>query len=42
MVNYIPQNSHRDVNCSVGNTVNNIVITMYGVRWVLKPERATL
>ena len=29
------QNSHGDVKYSTGNTVNNIVITMYGVRWVL-------
>ena len=30
------QNSYRDVKSSIGNTVNNIVITVYGVRWVLK------
>ena len=28
------QNSHGDVKYSIGNTVNNILITMYGVRWV--------
>ena len=25
---------HEDVKSSLGNIVNNIVITMYGVRWV--------
>ena len=30
------QNSHGDVKYSVGDVVNNIVITMYGARWVLK------
>ena len=29
------QNSHGDVKYSLGNIVNNIVITMYGARWVL-------
>ena len=28
-------NSHRDVKYSIRNTVNNILITMYGVRWIL-------
>ena len=28
------QNSHRDVKDSIGNVVNNIAMTMYGVRWV--------
>ena len=28
------QNSHGDVKYSIGNIVNNILITMYGVRWV--------
>ena len=27
-------NSHKDVKDSKGNIVKNIVITMYGVRWV--------
>lgn len=31
----IKQISHGDVMYSIGNIVNNIVITMYGVRWVL-------
>ena len=26
------QNSHRDVKCSTGNMVNNIIITTYGAR----------
>lgn len=26
------ENSHRDVNCSTGNTVNHIVRTAYGAR----------
>ena len=25
-----------DVKCSVGNTVNNIVVTMFGARWALE------
>ena len=28
------QSSHRDVTQSTGNTVNNTVVTMYGVRWL--------
>ena len=28
-------NSHGDVKYSRGNIVNNVVITMYGGRWVL-------
>ena len=28
------QNSQRDVKYSIGNIVNNILITMYGVRWI--------
>ena len=28
------QNSHRNVKYSMGNIVNNIVITMCGARWV--------
>ena len=34
--NWQSQNSRGDVKYSIGNTVNNIVITMYGARWVLK------
>ena len=30
------QNSHRDVKYSIGSTVNNIVITAYGAKWVLE------
>ena len=30
------QNSHRDVKYSVGNIVNNILIIMCGLRWVLE------
>lgn len=26
---------HEDIKHSIGNTVNNVVMTMYGVRWVL-------
>ena len=33
--NWQLQNSHRDVKYSIGNMVNNIVITMCGARWVL-------
>ena len=33
--NPLLQNIHGDVNYSIGNIVNNIVITMYGIRWVL-------
>ena len=32
--NWLLQNSHGDEKYSMGNTVNNILITMYGVRWV--------
>lgn len=31
------KNCHGDVKYSIGNTVNNIVISMYGVRRVLDP-----
>ena len=31
----IKQISHEDVRYSIGNTVNNIVITLYGDRWLL-------
>ena len=34
--NWQLQNSHEDVKYSVGNTVNNIVITMHGARLVLE------
>ena len=30
------QNSHGDEKYSIRNTVNSVVITMYGPRWVLK------
>ena len=30
------QNSHRDIKYSIGNIVNDIVITTYGIRWVLE------
>ena len=33
--NWQLQNNHRDVKYSVGNVVNNIVLIMYGVTWVL-------
>lgn len=33
--NWRLQNSHRTVKNSLGNVVNNIVITMYSARWVL-------
>ena len=29
------KNSHTDIKCSIGDIVNNIVVTMYGARWVL-------
>lgn len=29
-------NSHRDVKYSTGNTVNNIVITIFSARWVME------
>ena len=32
--NWLLRNSPGDVKYSMGNVVNNIVITMYGVRWV--------
>ena len=32
-INWWLQNSHRDVNYSIGNIVNDIVITMYGASW---------
>ena len=33
--NWWLQNSDGDVKYSTGNTVNNIVIAMYRIRWVL-------
>ena len=33
--NWLLQNSHGGVKYSIGNTVNNYLITMHGVRWVL-------
>ena len=32
--NWLLQNSHGDVKYSLANIVNNIVITLRGVRWV--------
>ena len=32
--NWLLKNSHGDVQYSIGNIVNNILITMYGVRWI--------
>ena len=36
------QHSPEDVKYSIGSTVNNIVITMYGVRWALENSGGTL
>ena len=33
--NWQLQNGHRDVKYSTGNIVDNIVITVYGARWLL-------
>ena len=33
--NLVSYKMHRDIKFGIGNTVNNIVKTMYGVRWVL-------
>ena len=30
------KNSHGNVKYSIGNTVNDVVITLYGARWVLE------
>lgn len=30
------QDRHSDVNYSLENIINNIIIAMYGVRWVLE------
>ena len=32
--NWLLQNSHGNVKYSIGNIVNNIIINIYGVRWV--------
>ena len=36
------QSSHRGVKYIIGNTVNTIVITRYGARWVLKTSQGRL
>ena len=38
--NWLLQNSHGDVKCSMGNTVNNVVITVCGVRrvWIYQGD----
>ena len=36
------QSSHGDVKYSIGNIINNIVITMYGARWLLEISRGPL
>ena len=33
-INWLLQNSHRDVKYSTGNIVSNSLITLHGVRWV--------
>lgn len=33
--NWLLQNSHRDVKCSIGKRVSHILITMYDARWIL-------
>ena len=33
--NWLLQNSHGNVEYSIGNIISSIAITMYGVRWVL-------
>ena len=35
------QNSHRDVDCRVGNLDNNVA-TLHGARWVLEIKGGTL
>ena len=32
--NWLLENNHGDVKCSIGNIVNNILRTLCGVRWV--------
>ena len=34
-MNWLLQYRHGDVNYSIGSIVNNIIITVYGVRWIL-------
>lgn len=34
ITNWQLQNSHRDVKYGTGDTVDNVVITTYGARWV--------
>lgn len=34
--NWQLQNGHRVVKYSTGNTVNDILITVYGARWILE------
>ena len=36
------QNSHGDVKYSIGNIINNVVITMYDAQWVLEISGGTL
>lgn len=36
------RNNHGDVNYSVGNIDDDIVITMYGARWILEISGGTL
>ena len=36
------QNGHRDAKYSIGNVVNDIVITMYGACWGLEISGGTL
>lgn len=33
--NWQLKNSHKNVKYNIGDIVSNLVITMYGVRWVL-------
>ena len=40
--NWSLQNGHEDVKHSIGNIVNNIIITMHGLRWVLDLLGGTL
>ena len=36
------QNSHGDVNYSMGKRVSNIVMTMYGAGWIIEILRCTI
>ena len=40
--NWQLQNIHGDVKYSIGNIVSNIVMTVYGARWVLEISEDTL